>query len=95
MSSITKTVPGITISPLQIPIVILSPGAESKTKGQRATMIESAHETVLFPEDLQHIDRQGMPVVIGYNGIDHFVPSIILSIAEYNQWKLEILSKLS
>ena len=90
-----KTVPGITISPLQIPIVILNPRAEPKTRAQRATMIESAHETVLYPEDLQHIDRQGMPVVIGYNGIDHFVPSIILSTVEYNQWKLEILVKLS
>ena len=90
-----KTVPSVTVSPLQIPIVILSPGAEPNTRGQRATMIESAHQTVLNPEDLWHIDRQGMPVAIGYNGIDHFVPSIILSTAEYNQWKLEILVKLS
>ena len=73
--------------------MILSPGAEPKTRGKRATMIESAHETVLYPEDLQHIDRQDMPVVIGYNGIDHFVSSIILSTIEYNQWKLEILVK--
>ena len=36
-----------------------------------------------------------MPVVIGYNGIGHFVPSIILSTAEYNQWKLKLLVKLS
>ena len=54
--SIMKTVPGITTSPLQIPKMILSLGAEPKTRGQRATMIESAHETVLYPEDLQHID---------------------------------------
>ena len=93
--SIMETVPGITISPLQIPIVILSSDAEPITRGQRATIIESPHETVLYPEDLQHIDRQGMPVVIAYNGIDHFLPSIILSTAKYNQWKLEILVKLS
>ena len=65
-----------------------------KTRGQKATMVESVHETILYPEDLQHIDRQGMPVVTGYNGIDHFVSSVILSTAEYNQWKLEILVKL-
>ena len=53
--SIMKTVPSITISPLQIPIVICSPGAEPKNRGQRATMIEFTHETVLYPEDLQHM----------------------------------------
>ena len=30
----------------------LRPGAEPNTRAQRATMIESAHETVLYPEDL-------------------------------------------
>lgn len=36
-----------------------------------------------------------MPIVILYNGRDHFMPSMLMSVIEYNQWKLEILSKLS
>ena len=59
------------------------------------TMLESAHELPLYPSHLQNIDRQRMPIVILYNGRDHFVPSMIMSVAEYNQWKLEILPKLS
>ena len=57
-------------------------------------MLESAHELPLYPSDLQNIDRQGMPIVILYNGRDHSVPSMIMAVAEYNQWKLEKLSKL-
>ena len=36
----------------------------------------------------------GIPLVIGYNGRDHFALSCIMSPAEYNQWKLQILVKL-
>ena len=36
-----------------------------------------------------------MPLVIGYNGRDHFAPRCIMSQVEYNQWKLQILVKQS
>ena len=80
---------------LQIPIVILSPGGDPKTRSQQLTMLESAVEIPLYKEDLEYIDRQGVPVVIVYNGRDHFVPSIIMSQVEYNQWKLSILVKFA
>ena len=55
-------------------MVILSPGGDPKTRSQQLTMLESAVEIPLYKEDLEYIDRQGVPVVIVYNGRDHFVP---------------------
>ena len=69
---------------LQIPMVILSPGSDPKTRSQQLTMLESAVEIPLYKEDLEYIDRQGVPVVIVYNERDHFVPIIIMSQLEYN-----------
>ena len=58
-------------------------------------MLESAVEISLYKEDLEYIDRQGVPVVNVYNGRDHFVPSIIMSQVEYIKWKLSKLVKLA
>ena len=58
-------------------------------------MLESAVKIPLYKEDLEYIGRHGVPVVIVYNGRDHFVPSIIMSQVEYNQWKLSILVKFA
>ena len=51
--------------------------------------------TFLYEDDFKQTGRQGMPIVLCYNGRDHISPSCIMSPAEYNQWKLEILVKLS
>ena len=36
-----------------------------------------------------------MPIVILYNGSDHFCPTCVMSQAEFTEWKLEVLVKLS
>ena len=76
-------------------MVILSPDGDPKTRSQQLSMLESAIEIPLYKEDLEYIDRQRVPVVIVYNGRDHFVPSIIMSQVEYNKWRLSILVKFA
>ena len=75
--------------------ISLSPGSDPKTRSQQLTMLESAVEIPLYKEDLEYIDRQGVPVVTVYNGREHFVPSTIMSQVECNKWRLSILVKFA
>ena len=59
------------------------------------TTIESAHETVLYESDLDHLDKEAWPIVVAYNGINHFVPSVIMSQQQHDAWKLSLVTKMS
>ena len=60
----------------QIPIVVVSPGPEPVTRSQRMTMIDSGHELKLHPDDFQNFERQSYPVVIAWNGHNHFCSNL-------------------
>ena len=79
----------------QIPIVVVSPGPEPVTRSQRMTMIDSGHELKLHPDDFQNFERQSYPIVIAWNGHNHFVPACVMSDMQHNQWKLKELTILT
>ena len=79
----------------QIPIVVVSPGPEPVTRCQRMTMIDSGHELKLHPDDFQNFERQSYPIVIAWNGHNHFVPTCVMSDIQHNQWKLKELTILT
>ena len=59
------------------------------------TMIDSGHELKLHPDDFQNFERQSYPIVIAWNGHNHFVPTCVMSDIQHNQWKLKELTILS
>ena len=79
----------------QIPIVVASPGPEPVTRSQRMTMIDSGHELKLHPDDSQNFERQSFPIVIAWNGHNHFVPTCVMSDMQHNHWKLKELTILT
>ena len=61
---------------LQLPIAVLSPGRRPITRSEKDTLIQSAYEFFLFDEDMTQIDKQCVPVVLGYNSEKmHYVPN--------------------
>ena len=79
----------------RIPIVVVSPGPEPVTRSQRMTMIDSGHELKLHPDDFQNFERQSYPIVIAWNGHNHFVATCVMSDMQHNQWKLKELTILT
>ena len=73
----------------------MSPGPEPVTRCQRMTMIGSGHELKLHPDDFQNFERQSYPIVITWNGHNHFVPICVMSDIQHNQWKLKELTILT
>ena len=53
------------------------------------TMVQSCHETLLDPGDYHKGIQKGIyPIVICYNGFDHYVPTRPISQAAWHKWKL-------
>ena len=57
--------------------------------------VESAHIHELYPGDFDYIDRPEPPVVVVYNGSNHFCSSLVMSPKDYNKWKLNTLVTFS
>ena len=74
---------------------VASPRPEPQTVSQRATMFESVHVQELYAGDFDYIERPGTPLVVVYNGSNHFCPSLVMSPKDYNKWKLNNLLKSS
>ena len=52
-------------------------------------MVQSCHETLLDPGDYHKGMQKGIyPIVICYNGFDHYVPTRPISQAAWHKWKL-------
>ena len=79
----------------QIPVVVVSPGPEPVTRCQRMTMIDSWHELKLHQDDFKNFQKQSYPIVIAWNGHNHFVPTCVMSDIQHNQSKLRELIILS
>ena len=47
----------------QVPIAIISPGKQSKTRSEIASVIESGHEVICYQEDLTNVYKQRIPIV--------------------------------
>ena len=76
----------------QLPIAIVGQGPEP-TGRNGITQVESGHD-ILLPDShtWNRIDKAMVHIVIGWNGHDHYVPTIHLSAPEVEQWNLECIT---
>ena len=78
-----------------MPIAVISPGRRPITRFEKDTLLESAYEFFLYDEDITHIDKQSVPIVVGYNNQKmHYVPTQIISQTAYNEFKLSCVYQL-
>ena len=79
----------------QLPIAVLSPGRRPITRFEKDTLLQSAYEFFLYDEDLAQIDKQSVPIVLGYNNEKmHYVPTQIISQTAYTEFKLSCAYQL-
>ena len=57
---------------------------------EKLTMVQSCNFTLLDPPDFpRRMDKNSYPVVIAYNGRDHYSPTKLTTYVHYYKWKLE------
>ena len=74
---------------LQHPIVIVSAGAVLWTCVENLTMTQSAHVREINPSNFQRMHKNQYPIVICYNGCDHYAPTRSFDPQNYYRWKME------
>ena len=76
-------------------MAVLSPGRDPVTRYERETMLQTANELFLYQEDITSIDKQSIPIVLGYNNTkQHYVPTGVISPRMYTEFKLSCVAKL-
>ena len=75
----------------QLAIVIVGPGPAPRWR-QGIVRVESGHD-ILIPDDkiFDKLDKALAPIIIGWNGRDHYLPTIHLTAPELEQWNLDCL----
>ena len=51
-------------------------------------MVQSCHSSLLNPDDFKDRQKNTYPIVICYNGRDHFTPTKSTTLKNYTDWKL-------
>ena len=63
-------------TPFQIPICIVSKGAVPRMCKEKLTMVQSYNFTLIDASDYsRRMEKNAYPLVICYNGRDHYVPT--------------------
>ena len=73
----------------QIPMAVVSPGKQPKTRAERDRVTKSGAEVLFNESDLNDIYKQGFPVVIGFNNRNHNCSTVIIPPSDYNYWKVQ------
>ena len=69
----------------------MGPGPEPRGR-DGITQVESGHDILLPDADTwNRIDKAMAPIVTGWNGSDHYVPTFHLSAPEVQQWNLDCI----
>ena len=69
---------------------MVSKGTVPQTKLEHRTIVESHNATLINPSNFpKTMVRSAYPIVIVYNGRDHFVPTKPSTNREFYKWKLE------
>ena len=55
---------------------------------ERFTMVQSCHTTLIEEADFKDIQKNAYPIVVCYNGRDHFTPMWPSSQSKFLKWKL-------
>ena len=69
--------------------MIVSAGAVPRTHVENLTMTQSAHVREIHPSDFQRMHKNQYPIVICYNGHDHYAPTRSSDPQNYYRWKME------
>ena len=76
-------------------MVVVSPGVQPKTRLQRLTQMESGSECFFYDTDVRDVEKRAFPIVLVYNGKNHYCPAICINRAEFRRWQLQQVSKMS
>ena len=69
---------------------MVSKGAVPRTRKKKLTMVQSCNYTLLDPADFsRRMEKNAYPMVIVYNGRDHYVPTKPTTYQHYYTWKTE------
>lgn len=66
----------------------MAPGAVPKTRLAKMTNLESGYTTKVNEEDFKKLPPAGCPIVLLYNGHNHYMPTAQMNAAQSNNWKL-------
>ena len=66
----------------------MSTGRQPTGHIERITTTQSAYNVQLHPRDFKSLTKNCFPIVIAYNGRDHFVPTIATSENDFLNWKI-------
>ena len=78
---------------LQIPFVVVTAGPEPVTRSAKLTIFESAFERKFHTDDFKNIDRKGTGVVLSYNSMNHYCPTVIISQRDFVSWQLQCVGR--
>ena len=69
---------------------MVSKGAVPRTHKEKLTMVQFCNQTLLDASDFsRRMEKNAYPMVIVYNGRDHYVPTRPTTYAQYYKWKTE------
>ena len=70
----------------------MAPGASPGGSDSQRMATSGGHIIHLVPEDDEH-DPPRFPIVIGWNGVNHYIPTFISSPTNIIKWKIALLQK--
>ena len=71
---------------------MVAPGGKAKTWAQKGTVTTSGHTIHLMPGDHKY-DTPYIPIVVVWNGINHYSPTYPTSPENIMKWKLKLVNK--
>ena len=71
-----------------MPICLVSKGRSPTSQIECITTSQSCYQLQLNPADFGNMPKNMFPIVIAYNGRDHFVPTIPCSEKDYLTWEV-------
>lgn len=76
-------------------MAVVSPGFQPKTRLQKMTILESGSEAFFYDADMEDVEKRGLPIVLAYNGMNHYCPALRINNEEFIRWQLQQVSKVS
>ena len=77
----------------QVPMCVVAPGKQPRTKSELALSTSSGHIIHLMPGDHLY-DPASFNIVLVWNGVNHYIPSFLMHHKAILQFRCSIISKL-
>ena len=76
----------------QVPLCLVAPGGKAKTAAQKGMVNTSGHTIHLMPGDHSY-DTPTIPIVVVWNGINHYSPTYPIGSDTVLKWKLSLVGR--